>query len=211
MQRDVLLQNNFSRWRYTQAQLDAIYSQYFNCSRVITLESLQSDPYGYSVIDHVDMFMTFLSARKALVGQYDSADDPGNSAILDRNAMTLQLAGYTVVRIPMPKPYCTRSYINTCIALPGDARSCLDAGVDRVWATYANSIRIGNKMLVPVYRDVPPALATVIAAQESQALSIYRAELDAEFGPGVVQVVPIVSDAMIPCQGSLHCISMTYK
>jgi agmatine/peptidylarginine deiminase len=26
-----------------------------------------------------------------------------------------------------------------------------------------------------------------------------------------VQVVPIPSDSLIPCQGSLHCVTMTYR
>src|SRR5262249_4156630 len=139
----------------------------------------------------------------------DAAFDPTNAQILDNNAQTLIDAGYTVVRIPQPRRYCT---LNTasCIAGAGAQRLC-GPGLARVWATYANSIRVGNRMLVPVYRDVPPALATAIADQEAQALTIFQQELDTEFGPGTVQVVPIVSDAMIPCQGSVHCISMTYN
>jgi agmatine/peptidylarginine deiminase len=79
-----------------------------------------------------------------------------------------------------------------------------------VWATYANSIRVGNMMMVPVYHDVPASLVDAIATQEVQALTIFQQELDTEFGPGAVQVVPIESDRMINCQGSVHCISMTY-
>jgi agmatine/peptidylarginine deiminase len=216
MQRDVLRQNQFSRWSYTQEQLDAVYRDYYNCNRVITLESFQPDPgpvrvEDQVVIDHVDMFMTFISPTKVLVGQLDPEDaayDKANAAILDRNADTLAAAGYNVVRIPQPRRYCTLN-TDSCIANPGAARTC-DATVQRVWATYANSIRVGNKMLVPVYRDVPAELADAIAAQEAVALVTFQNELDAEFGVGVVQVVPIVSDSMIPCQGSVHCISMTY-
>lgn len=211
MKRDVLIENNFTRWQYSQEDLDAVYMQYFNCKNVITLESLLRDPWGYTVIDHVDMFMTIISPTKVLVGQYDPADDPVNADILDRNAQTLQDAGFNVVRIPMPTPYCTRAP-GTCIAGPGAARLCTDpTRTDRVWATYANSIRIGNKMIVPVYHDVPASLADTIAAQEDEALATFQNELDAEFGKGAVQVVPVVSDAMIPCQGSVHCITMTYK
>jgi agmatine/peptidylarginine deiminase len=212
MQRDVLLENNFSRWAYTQAQLDAVYMQYFNCSNVITLESLVNDPAGYTVIDHVDMFMTFISATKVLMGQIDPADDPNNAAVLDRNAQRLQDAGYTVVRIPMPSRYCT-ALTPSCIANPGASQVCTGdhSRQDRVWATYANSIRVGNAMMVPVYHDVPDSLQDIISAQEQTALATFQQELDTEFGQGTVQVVPIVSDAMIPCQGSVHCITMTYK
>src|SRR5262249_43350862 len=64
MRRVVLQQNNFSRWMYSQADLDAVYTQYYNCNRVITLESLVNDPFGFRVIDHVDVMMTFLSPTK---------------------------------------------------------------------------------------------------------------------------------------------------
>jgi agmatine/peptidylarginine deiminase len=212
MTRDVLRQNRFTRWFYSQEELDAVYTQYFNCSRVISLESLGPDP-GYptqGVIDHVDMIMTFISPTKILMAQIDPLEDPRNAAILDRNAQTMEKAGYTVVRIPMPKRYCTVRR-GSCISSPGDARDCGGAGLDRVWATYANSIRVGNAMMVPVYRDVPPSLQDAIAKQEAEALGIFQQELDAEFGKGAVEVIPIVSDRMIPCQGSVHCITMTYK
>jgi agmatine/peptidylarginine deiminase len=215
MQREVLAQNNFSRWQYTQAQLDDVYTQFYKCGRVITLRSLQSDPVTTDpVIDHVDMFVTFISQRKVLIDQYDPADaavDSTNAGILDANAATMQAAGYTVVRIPTPRRHCTLFRPGTCIAQPGDTRLCTGPSDVRVWATYANSIRVGNAMMVPVYRDVPPSLSDAIAAQEATALATYQRELDTEFGAGVVQVVPVVSDAMIPCQGSVHCISMTYK
>jgi agmatine/peptidylarginine deiminase len=215
MQRDVLAQNNFSRWQYTQAQLDDVYAQFYKCPRVITLQSLQPDPVTTDpVIDHVDMFMTFISPRKVLIDQYDSADatvDPTNAGTLDANTATMQAAGYTVVRIPSPRRHCTLFRPGTCIAAAGDKRLCTGPADVRVWATYANSIRIGNAVMVPVYRDVPPSLRDAVAAQETTALATYQRELDTEFGPGVVQVIPIISDAMIPCQGSVHCISMTYK
>jgi agmatine deiminase len=213
MERDVLRQNRFSRWSYSQEELDNVYTQYYNCSRVITLESLAPDP-GYvlqRVIDHVDMFMTFISPTKVLLGQIDPEEDPANAAILDRNAKTLEDAGYTVVRIPRPKRYCTVHRPTTCIANPGDSRECGGPGLDRVWATYANSIRVGDAMMVPVYHDVPKSLQDAVSKQEAEALAIFQRELDAEFGKGAVQVIPVVSDVMIPCQGSVHCISMTYK
>lgn len=222
MRRDVLAQNNFPNpalhgWRYSQAELDQVYTDFYNCSNVITLESFRPDPGPFTlgqrqVIDHVDMFMTFISPRTVMVAQMDPEDaafDPTNAAIMDQNALTLANGGYNVVRIPQPRRYCTVR--PSCVANPGAARMC-DAGgnLDRVWATYANSIRVGSKMMVPVYRDVPAELADAIAAQETQALGTFQSTLDAEFGVGAVQVVPIVSDTMIPCQGSVHCISMTY-
>jgi agmatine/peptidylarginine deiminase len=226
MQRDVLAQNNFGTafphgWHYTQSDLDSVYQQFYNCSHVITLQSLEPDPQtGIGMrqnIDHVDMFMTFISQSKVLVGQFadeDAAFDPTNAAILDNNAQTLSDAGYNVVRIPMPRRYCVQHRpLTGCISFPGDAKECTSGfpiNSDRVWATYANSIRIGNKMMVPVYHEVPDAIAEQVAVQEMTALNTFQTELDNEFGPGAVEVVPIVSDRMINCLGSVHCISMTY-
>jgi hypothetical protein len=72
-------------------------------------------------------------------------------------------------------------------------------------------------MLVPVYHDpvsdvspLPQDVKDRINRQEAESLSTFQATLDSEFGPNAVTVVPVVSDDMIPCQGSMHCISMTY-
>ena len=228
MQRDVLAQNNFTgagiSWRYTQGDLDSVYTSFYNCDRVITLESFRPDPGPTTlgqrvVIDHVDMFMSFISPQTIIVARLDDEDaaiDPTNAAILDRNAQTLSDAGYNVVRIPQPARYCTVRRTTTCVANQNDTRVC-EGAVDRVWATYANSIRIGNRMLVPVYHDpvsdsspLPQEVKDRINRQEAEALGTFQATLDSEFGQDAVTVVPVLSDDMIPCQGSMHCISMTY-
>ncbi len=223
MRRDVLQQNNFSRWHYTQDELDDVYRQFYNCPQVITLNSLAPDPDGRvgirQNIDHVDMFVSFVSAQTVIVGRMDPEDakfDPTNAAILDSNADLLDGAGYNVVRVPMPARYCTVHHTNTCVANPNETRDC-GSGVDRVWATYTNSILIGSRMLVPVYQDpysdsspLPQDVKDRIQRQEAEALDTFQATLDAEYGPGAITVVPVVSDDMIPCLGSMHCISMTY-
>jgi agmatine/peptidylarginine deiminase len=221
MRRDVLQQNNFSRWHYTQDELDDVYRSFFNCPQVITLNSLAPDPgpVGSRInIDHVDMFVTFVSAQTVIVGRLDPEDaefDPTNAAILDSNADLLDGAGYNVVRVPMPARYCTL-HTGTCIARPNETRVC-GPGVDRVWATYTNSILIGNRMLVPIYTDpysdsspLPQDVKDRIQRQEAEALETFHTTLDAEYGEGAIMVVPVVSDDMIPCLGSMHCISMTY-
>src|SRR5258708_508103 len=97
-------------------------------------------------------------------------------------------AGYLVSRVPMPARYCTLySPQGSCIVTPNQTRTCTQlpaTQLDRVWATYANSIRVENKMIVPVYRDVPPSLQARIRAQEAEALGVFQRELDAEFGAG---------------------------
>jgi agmatine/peptidylarginine deiminase len=161
------------------------------------------------VIDHIDMWMTVLSRKTILVGRYDVADDAQNAAILDRNAQRLSNLGYRVVRVPMPKPYC-KQLNATCTGQANLIGKC-DGASERVWATYMNSIRLGNALAVPVFRWVPESHKAIIAAQEAEAFATYQRELDREFGRGAVQVVPIQSDGIIPCQGSLHCVTMTYR
>jgi agmatine/peptidylarginine deiminase len=222
MRRDVLQQNNFSRWHYTQGELDDVYRSFFNCPQVITLNSLAPDPGPVGVrtnIDHVDMIVAFQSAQTVIVGRLDPEDaeiDPTNAAILDSNADLLDGAGYNVVRVPMPARYCTVHHSQTCIANPNETREC-GIGVDRVWATYTNSILIGNRMLVPIYQDpysdsspLPQDVKDRIQRQEAEALDTFQTTLDAEYGKGAITVVPVVSDDMIPCLGSMHCISITY-
>jgi agmatine/peptidylarginine deiminase len=195
--------NCFSRWCYTEEELNEVIGGFHGC-RVHTLESMVG-----GVIDHVDMWMTIISRNTILVGRYDVADDPENAAILDRNARRLSAMGYRVVRVPMPKPYC-RTASATCTGNAALIGPCGPAS-ERIWATYMNSIRLGNALAVPVFRWVPDSHKATIAAQEAEALSIYQRELDRAFGPGAVQVVRIQSDGIIPCQGSLHCTTMTYR
>jgi agmatine/peptidylarginine deiminase len=196
--------NDFSRWSYTEEELNEVIKQYYNCD-VVVLESMVG-----GVIDHIDMWMTVISAKTILVGKYEPEDDPENAAILDRNARTLEKLGYRVVRIPMPKPYCIVNS-GTCVGGKGTIRTCDQPNTTRVWATFLNSIRLGDAMIVPVYKDVPPSLRTVIESQEREALKIFQRELDRKFGKGAVKVIPVVSDVIIPCQGAAHCSAITYQ
>jgi agmatine/peptidylarginine deiminase len=201
--REANVRNCFSGWCYTEEELNAVIGQAHGC-KVVALESMVG-----GVIDHVDMWMTVLSRRTLLVGQYAAADDAENAAILDRNAARLSSMGYRVVRVPMPKPYCRQSAM-TCTGKEALIGPC-DGTSERVWATYMNSIRIGDTVAVPVFKWVPESHRATIAAQEAQALATYRRELDREFGAGKVTVTPLQSDGLIPCQGSLHCVTMTYR
>ncbi|RKH69510.1 hypothetical protein D7X96_14525 [Corallococcus interemptor] len=202
-QRNAEARNNFSEWQYTPDELNEVIGAAHHC-KVQVMESLVG-----GVIDHIDMFMTVISSKTLLVGQYDPADDATNAAILDRNAARLAGLGYRVVRVPMPKSYC-RKVLSGCTGQPQQIQPC-DGTNERIWATYMNSIRLGNVVAVPVYKWVPEADKATVAAQEAQALSIYQSELDREFGKGKVKVVTVQGDSLIPCQGSLHCTTMTYK
>lgn len=166
------------------------------------------------------------------------ADDPFNDDILDGRAARLEELGYHVVRIPMPAPFCVRDRSANCqpdyardltsdtiIDCPAhvyDESKRFVGGIDeetgkpifRTWATYANSIRIGEAMMVPSYHESSLALAQplrdLIQAQEAEALRVYQAELDRLYGEGAVLVVPVQSDGLAPCNGSLQCITKTY-
>ncbi|MBF5044891.1 MULTISPECIES: agmatine deiminase family protein [Myxococcaceae] len=202
-QRNAEARNNFSEWQYTPDELNEVIGAAHNC-KVQVMESLVG-----GVIDHIDMFMTVISSKTILVGQYDPADDATNAAILDRNAAKLAGLGYRVVRVPMPKTYC-RKVLAGCYGQEQQVQAC-DGTNERVWATYMNSIRLGNVLAVPVFKWVPAADKATVAAQEAKALSIYQSEMDREFGKNKVKVVTIQGDGLIPCQGSLHCTTMTYK
>lgn len=163
-------------------------------------------------------------------------DDPINAEILDNNASTLATLGYNVVRIPMPVPHCTRGFncvpdydrdlsSDTIIPCPDyvyDEQGRFVGGVDpdtgerirRNWATFANSIRIGDSLMMPSYQATADALPEtrkeLLKAQEEEARQVYQSELDRLYGDGVVQVVPVPSDGLAPCNGSLQCITKTY-
>lgn len=202
--RDVAnLANCFSRWCYTEEELNDLLGAQLGCE-VVSMDSMVGD-----VIDHIDMWMAFLSPRTVLVGRYDPADDPDNAAILDGNAARLESLGYRVARVPMPTPWCKKS-LSGCIGKEHLVTTCDHKQSARVWATYTNSIRVGDQMIVPVFHWVPEAIEAQVAAQEQEALATYQVELDREFGAGAVTVVPVASDVIIPCQGTFHCISMTY-
>ena len=202
--RNANARNCFSGWCYTEDELNYVIGQSHGC-KVHALESMVG-----GVIDHIDMYMTFLSRRTVLVGRYDAADDADNAAILDRNAAYLAKLGYRVVRTPMPKPFCRQAAMN-CMGVESQVTACGSKTEERVWATYMNSIRLGNALAVPVYKWVPKEYRATIEAQERETLATYQRELDREFGKGKVQVVPVQADALIPCQGSLHCTTMTYR
>ncbi|NBD13202.1 agmatine deiminase family protein [Corallococcus silvisoli] len=199
--RDTNASNCFAQWCYSEEETNEVLGRAHGCD-VVTLESLAG-----GVIDHIDMWMAVLSARTVLVGRYDVRDDAVNAAILDRNARRLADLGYDVVRIPMPTPYC-QDVGDSCLGEPGRVREC-DGTNTRVWATYLNSIRLGDVMAVPVYRWAPASQAHRLQGQEQEALATYQWALDRDFGPGAVKVVPIPSDTVIPCQGSLHRLAKT--
>jgi len=242
-------------WNYTEDDISALIGEYYNCEKVVMLESLRptTGQRTGGIIDHIDMFMTLLSPEVVLMGDYNyqteeglyltrsangDPDDPVNAAILDRNAALMEELGYTVVRIPMPTPFCARHQFFNCtfdqfrdlssdtiIECPADvydSDGVFEGAVDaetgkpvyRTWATFANSIRIGDGLMMPSYQAsyqaLPEDLRELLQAQEDEAFKIYQRELDDLYGSGTVTVMRVQSDGLAPCFGSLQCITKTY-
>jgi hypothetical protein len=172
-----------------------------------------------------------------LTGDPSEPDDPVNAAILDANAALLEYHGYDVVRIPMPVPFCSRG--NNCVldyerdltdetVIPCpdevfDEQGRFIGGFDaetglpiiRTWATFANSIRIGDRLMVPSYPGSAATLPStehgqLLQRQEAEALQVYRDQLRVLYGDEGIEVVPVTSDGLAPCNGSLQCITKTY-
>ncbi len=88
---------------------------------------------------HIDMFVTLCKPTTAIVGEYDSDEDPVNGKILDNDAAILEKgtpdqAPMKVIRIPMPTHH------------------------DGSWRTYTNVIFANGTLLVPQYPDTAPDL-----------------------------------------------------
>lgn len=173
---------------------------------------------------------------ESLTRSEDRPDDPVNAEILDGNAQRLEDLGYNVVRIPMPTPHCTIGSNcapdferdlsdDTIVPCPDsvyDEDGRFIGGTDpetgesirRNWATFANSIRIGDSLMMPSYQAtadaLPDELEQLLMAQEEEARRVYERELDRLYGDGAVPVVPVPADGLAPCNGSLQCITKTY-
>ncbi len=119
---------------YEHAQISPLFRNTFQCDQVAILEPLVGEPTG-----HVDMFATFTSANTVLVARMDSAIDPVNAAILDRNAKTLSQirtphGQMRVERIPMPVP---------------------EKGL---WRSFTNVLYFNGILMMPTYDGVDPRM-----------------------------------------------------
>jgi agmatine deiminase len=118
---DQLLEQNRG---VVERKLRQMFRTRLGCRRLLILPRLAREGTG-----HIDMFASFVSAKKVLVGRFELEEDPENSQILDRAATTLERAGFEVVRIPMA------------------------ANDDGVFRTYTNLALINDVILVPVYAN----------------------------------------------------------
>jgi agmatine/peptidylarginine deiminase len=126
-----LLERNRDRG-FGEDHVRNLLREYFGAEETLILEPLTGEPTG-----HVDMFAVFTDPGTVVVGWYDPAIDPVNSALLDRNAARLaQVRGphgpLRVVRIAMP-------------ARQGEH-----------WRTYTNVVFVNGLLLTPSYGNSDP-------------------------------------------------------
>lgn len=138
----LLLRNQEERG-YDLEHVWHILQRYFGFTDWVPLPSLQGEPTG-----HLDMFMTFVAPRIAVVGRYDPGQDDTNAPWLDwvarqLNGRATPEGPLRVERIPMPP------------------------NGDGVWRTYTNVVFANDVLLVPTYPTVCPELdADAIATYE---------------------------------------------
>lgn len=117
----------------TEAQFEAVWAEYMNCSNLVVLKDITDDGTG-----HIDMFFKQVDGNTAIMGEYLApyVNDPTNKARMDDNADLLEsLIGtnglpMTVYRMPMPSKAggIPRTYINSTFV----------NGVN-LWPIYSNS------------------------------------------------------------------------
>ncbi len=157
----------------TEAKITQYLRDYMGCETVTVLYPLNDEG-----TTHSDMFAKLLPGDRMLLGDYQNWQDSGNAQVLDANAALLQATTLNdgkklaVTRLPMP------SNSNR-----------------QIWRTYANSLFINGKNLVPVYTDDTQF--------EDEALGVWESVMpDWEH-------VPIDSTDLITWSGAIHCITMT--
>lgn len=163
----------------SQSAVEDVFKKFMGCKKMIFPQPLQGEG-----TTHIDMFSKFLSDTKVIVGEYTTAQDSANKAILDADANLYATttngsgAAVSAIRIPMPNKG--------------------TSGGETVWRTFTNSLALnaGTKkhMLVPVYSDE--------TSQQTAGLAVYTTHL-----PGWT-VTPIDSKSLIPYGGAIHCVTM---
>lgn len=125
-------------------EFSLLFSQYFALKSMTFVPSLPGEPTG-----HVDMFMTFLGPRIAVVAEADESYPPEVRASLER---TVELLGELLVD-----------------GLPIEIRRLpLPPRLDGFWRSYTNVFYVNGLLLVPGYSDVDPELQEqVIATYQS--------------------------------------------
>lgn len=194
----------------TQAEIDAIYRDFYGCREATVLQPLPGESTG-----HIDMFARMVDAVTWLVGEYQ----PGQTGYqeLENNAALLAATiahdglPYRVIRLPMPTNQAFAAESASSSSAEGLAgvrgaevppllpaydemqrRAPLGTDAGEVWRTHANSVIANDIVIVPTYGR----------GTDAEALQIYRDAM-----PGYT-VIGIDSEALIQLGGALHCIVM---
>ncbi len=115
----------------SEANIRKYFREYVGCYQLVILNPLDGEG-----TTHTDMFAKMVDEDTVILGEYTSAQDAGNKALMDQNAAILGgvvLAGgksVEVVRMPMPS---------------NSNRT--------VWRTYVNSQLVNGVNMWPVYSD----------------------------------------------------------
>lgn len=149
---------------YTQAQIETAFQNYFGITDIITISSQHSDYWG-----HIDMQIKLLDDTTFVVASVDPASGPNYDTLENNFARLSQLTSpygtpYRIRRLPMADN----------------------------WKTYANSLMLNNKVLLPVYNH----------PRDSIAIQVYQELLPQH------DIVGINCNPIIGWEGAIHCITM---
>lgn len=120
-------------------EFSLLFNQYFGLKSLTFVPSLPGEPTG-----HVDMFMSFLGPRVAVVAEADDSYPPEVRASLERTVelvSELSIDGLPIEihRIPLPPK------------------------LEGFWRSYTNVFYVNGLLLVPSYSDVDPELQEKVA------------------------------------------------
>lgn len=149
---------------YSKAQIDQVFEDYLGITEIVTFSPQHDDYWG-----HIDMQLKLLDDTTFVLSEVNAGSGPEYDSLEANYARLQALTGphgkpYRIGRLPMAED----------------------------WKTYANSLILNDRIIVPTY-DHP---------FDSLALATY-----AQLMPGY-DVVGVDCNKIIGWEGALHCITM---
>jgi agmatine/peptidylarginine deiminase len=158
----------------SQQALNDLLEQYAACQNLVVMKDIWNDGTG-----HIDMFFKLTDTKKAILGEFTSAQDATAKADMDANEALLEGLGVTVFRMPHPNAYEDPTYGTTP-------------------RTYLNSTLFNGTTMVNLW-----PMYTVDKDIEADALAVWQQALPEWTHIG------IVSDDISTLSGAIHCITRT--
>ena len=115
----------------SEAEAKGQLNKFLGCQTIVKLQGLQNDAEG-----RLDTFFRFAPDKKALIGEYDAAQDGANRLILQANKELLETVlpeGFQVSAVLLPSP--------------------IQAGNSTLRPSYLHYLATSNTLLVPVFKD----------------------------------------------------------